>query len=188
MISVVIGGDPNWADVAMLVVQTAGLVAAGLAYWQLKTQVRLQREEMHSGLRPLVVVSRARLRERGGQHYVEIMIENVGPGSALNVEILGWLHPVEAAHFAPAAREEIDVRRRNVDLDDPEFRSRLGAMGPGRKLVRTIDIARVAPPNLMPDQARSFAYMAKYTDVYDVKYPRAPREKWEAGHVTLDLP
>ena len=116
MISVVIGGDPNWADVAMLAVQTAGLIAAGLAYLQLKAQVRLQRDEMHSSLRPLIVVQRARLETLEDGVYVQVRVQNVGPGPAAGIEVRGWPRVIANARNPDEGRSEMDAARKSVEL------------------------------------------------------------------------
>lgn len=187
MVSVTITGDPNWAEIAMLVVQLTAVGAALLAFFQLKTQVRLQREEMHSSLRPLVVVERARYESLPDGWYVNIEVRNIGPGPAERIEISGWPRVSKGYSSPQERREEMDAVRREVDIDAPELLLRLGALGSGQSRVEKMSIGLAVPPPANPVDAY-LVYFARYSDVYRNRHPLRPRNEWEAGHVWMDAP
>src|SRR3990172_92926 len=110
-LQVTVDNGGTWVDIAMLVVAiltlaTAVAVSVGafLAYSQTKNQIKQQskhhEEQLKASLRPLVAVPHAEcvylFDGALAQMGLLAWLQNVGPGPALDVELLGLLRVPKA--------------------------------------------------------------------------------------------
>jgi len=174
----------------MLAVQLVTVLAALLAYFQLRRQVALQRQEMQNTLRPLVVVQHARFVGRANGYFLRVHVQNVGPGPALDVEIFGWPRPLRGPNVAPEVRAEADTVAQEINdhIDEPELLLRLGALGPRQEKTEYMALATNTPPDDPPPYRGMYYYIVKYRDVYDRTYPTKPHRDWKVGHVGMSRP
>ena len=70
-----------------------------------------------------------------------------------------------------------------VDLDAPEMRLRLGALGVGARPTERLAVE----PQLVgvPPGGDFLVYFATYRDVFQNKFPSRPRREWRPGHTTF---
>lgn len=198
MPDVVVQNDPNWAEIAVVVLTLALAVAAIAAALQVNRQIRQAQmhhdEQLRFSLRPLVVVSRAEclvVTTSSPQVRVKAWLQNVGPGPALQIRIHAWLRVPDAGWDNPAVRvTQINNLKGSVDLDAPDFTARYSALGgssspqDGMLVAEAsvgLDVNASGPPILI--------YMIWYQDTFENNYPRKPSEQWDLtrdlGHIEV---
>jgi hypothetical protein len=148
----IIDNGVTWVEVVGLlvgiaVVLTASL-AAYLAYSQTKQQIKqaalqhqqqikqaseLHAEQLTSTLRPVVILNHLECGlDNDGRNirmHMDIWVQNVGPGPAMQVELMGWVRVPKSRPFDKARPQEIEAIKAAIDVIEPEFRIRLGAIG-----------------------------------------------------------
>jgi hypothetical protein len=187
---VTLTNGPSWVEIGLLITQVLTVVAAVGAYFAIKRQIddseRQHREQMHASLRPLVVVESARIVTFNMHPYIEVKVVNAGSGPARDVEVTGWL-----GHFPipqmPGwdARPFVDESRRAVNLDVPELRLRVGAMGAGSSRITNMAIE----PRLegTPAGADFLMYLVTFRDQFENEFPSKPRPEWLPGHTLIEV-
>jgi len=174
-------------------------VAIGVvvAYLQTKQQIKqaaeLHAEQLTSTLRPVInlVHLESGLDNYGGGNVLirmEMWGQNVGPGPALQVEFTGWVRIPKAPPFDKARPQEIDEIKAQIDRVNPEFRMRLGAIGPnqGRRIELAPLLGIGVPVADYAAQAGIMVYFFTYEDVFENERPSKPQEQWVLGHETIN--
>lgn len=153
-------------------------VAAGLAAFFTYRQLRETRQTRIDSVRPLVHIQNASpQRMIGGDFAFGVRVSNVGLGPALQVRICGWPRLLDSDRVG--SREwhlQLDVTKSRIELEDPPFAVRLGALGAGERVdvmmpwIREVDGADV----LTQETATKVVlfYMAYYQDVHEQEFPR----------------
>ena len=198
-IDVIVQNNPNWADVAMVVLTGLLFVAATVAFWQVRQQVRLladqirlseshHKEQLHASHQPVIVfqhVEALLLAGRSKETYlVGVALQNIGAGPALSVDIRGWARIVPDWATNEELQRSMESLRDEVDLDQPDIRLRVGGVAAGD------------PPRLLPMAGEveiegdfvghgALLYIAEYTDLFKNQYPRVPRSEWRVGHAMV---
>ncbi len=198
-VQVIIDNGVTWVEVATLVVGIAVALtassAAYLAYSQTKQQIKQaahqHKEQLTSILRPVVILNHLETGlDNDGRNvriHMEMWVQNVGPGPALQVEFAGWVRAPKAGPFDEARPQEIEEIKAGIDMTKPEFRIRLGAVGSNQCLGPISLVPQVAVPIIdYAEQAGIMLYIFTYQDVFENQRPSKPREEWLLGHQTFN--
>jgi hypothetical protein len=165
------------ASVAAVV---AAAIAAILLYKDIRQSAAQHREDLRAAHRPLIVVEAPKLvrgvdPQRPGDLALQITSRNVGPGLALDVEIRMWLRHVDGASATP---ETIDRLKATLDIDEPEFLIRVGALATADQRTRPVRPRRPIPE---PRDRPVLFYLPLYRNVFKDAFPSVPREEWQVG-------
>jgi hypothetical protein len=209
-IQVIVDNGVTWVEVAGLLVGIAVAVtasfAAYVAYSQTKQQIaqaalqheqqlkqaeKLHRHQLESTLRPLVIVNHLEGGlDNDGRNirlHMEMWVQNVGPGPAMQVEFAGWVRTPKAGAFDKARAKEIEEIKAGIDMTKPEFRVRFGAIGSNQCLGPISLVPEVAVSiNDYAEQAGIMLYIFTYQDVFENQRPSKPPEEWRLGHQTFN--
>lgn len=214
---VIVESGVTWVEVVGLIVAVIGLivavgiaVGAFLAYFQTKRQIHEaarqhvtqltqaashHTEQLTSMLRPVVVLRQIEgglwnFGDRVASH-IEAWVENVGPGPAMQVTLLGWVRVPDAKPFDAARRLEIENMKGEIDIKHPEFTIQLGAIGTNHCL-GPISLAPTLPDQVpvtdFAEQAAVMIYIFTYQDVFENQRPSTPPEDWFLGDLTFNKP
>ena len=197
----VVGDSVSWVDVASFAVGAAGLVltallviGAFLAYTSTKRQIR-QTEEHHAeqlraSLRPLVTVPHVEcafaVTASGPKVEFTAWMQNVGPGPALQVEIIAWVAvPAAGWDNASERRRQVEEFKKSVDVSRPQLSARIGAYMSGDRspapLIQNLPLEALD----YASQNAVLLYTAKYQNIFEDTFPRQPVDDWGLGHVDI---
>lgn len=197
-----VGDNVSWVDIANFAVGAAGLVftallvvGAFLAYTSTKRQIK-QTEEHHSeqlkaSLRPLVTVPHVEcafaVTASGPQVEFMAWMQNVGPGPALQVEIIAWVGVPAAGWDNPSERRsQVEKLKESVDIARPQLSARVGAYMAGDRspapLIQNIPLEALDYASL----SAVLLYTVKYQNIFEDTFPRQPIDDWGLGSVEIN--
>lgn len=119
----------------------------------------------------------------GGAYFrdvgIEILIENVGPGAALRVDLSVWAVPLDGLTLTPIGlADAIDILASQVASGlPPLFVSEFTALGPGRPRSELLSLGPRAG-DYDPDWAGRrgvIVWDARVTDLFGTQYPGSGR-------------